>query len=79
MQRHPPKINVCAGAGAYMKTKLYFFKKNMDVPPYRKVLKARLREDRITFAPDCPARLPQKYEFYRTTLPGIKVMKLLRF
>ena len=33
--RHPPKINVWAGAGAYMKTKLYFFKENMVAPLYR--------------------------------------------
>ena len=69
VQRHPPKINVWAGAGAYMKTKLYFFKENMDAPLYRKVLKARLREDRITFAPDCPVRLPLKSEFLQDNAP----------
>ena len=79
VQRHPPKINVWAGAGAYMKTKLYFFKKNMDTTLYRKVLKARLRENRITFAPDCPSDYLKNANFYRTTLPGIKVLKLLRF
>ena len=40
-----------------MKSKLYFFKPNMNRELYQKVIKARLREDRITFAPDCPASL----------------------
>jgi transposase len=62
-KRYPPKLNVWAGCGAHMKTKLYFFAENMNTPLYQKVIQARLREDRITFSPDCPTTLPQKYEF----------------
>jgi len=46
-----------------MKSQLYFFKKNMDAPLYQTVVKRRLRNDRITFAPGAPARLPTSYQF----------------
>jgi transposase len=58
VKRHPLKINVWGAAGAFMKSRLYFFKPNMDRALYQKVIKARLRENRITFAPNCPVRLP---------------------
>jgi transposase len=58
--RHPLKLNVWAAAGAYMKSQLYFFKENMDSSLYQKVIQARLREDRITLAPDCPATMPRR-------------------
>jgi hypothetical protein len=63
IKRYPPKINVWAAAGSFMKSKLYFFKQNMDAPLYQKVIKSRLRNDRIQFAPDTPVRLPTSYQF----------------
>ena len=30
---------------------------------YQKVIQARIREDRITFSPDCPPTLLQRYEY----------------
>jgi transposase len=63
VKRYPPKINVWAAAGTFLKSKLYFFRKNMDGPLYQKILKSRLRNDRITFAPDAPLRLPTRFEF----------------
>ena len=61
--RHPPKLNVWAAAGTHMRSKLYFFNTNMDAELYQKVIKSRLRADRITFSPDCPVTLPQRYHF----------------
>ena len=52
-----------------MKSQLYFFKKNMDAPLYQTVVKRRLRNDRITFAPDAPARLPTSYQFLQDNAP----------
>ena len=52
-----------------MKSQLYFFKKNLDAPLYQTVVKRRLRNDRITFAPDAPARLPTSYQFLQDNAP----------
>ena len=73
VKRYPQKINVWAAAGSFMKSQLYFFKKNMDAPLYQTVVKRRLRNDRITFAPDAPASLPSAISFCRITPPGIHV------
>ena len=35
----------------------------MNSELYQKVLRARLRNDRITLAPDAPTRLPARYQF----------------
>ena len=51
-----------------MKSQLYFFK-NMDAPLYQTVVKRRLRNNRITFAPDAPARLPTSYQFLQDNAP----------
>ena len=69
VKRYPQKINVWAAAGSFMKSQLYFFKKNMDAPLYQTVVKRRLRNDRITFAPDAPARLPTSYQFLQDNAP----------
>jgi transposase len=63
VKRYPQKINVWGAAGTYMKSKLYFFKKNMNAPLYQKVIKSRLRNDRISLAPNTPPRLPATYQF----------------
>ena len=52
----------------------------MNREHYQKVIKARLREDRITFAPDCPASLPQRYEYLQDNAQwhkGNKTMEIL--
>ena len=41
----------------------------MDAPLYQTVVKRRLRNDRITFAPDAPARLPTSYQFLQDNAP----------
>lgn len=63
VKRHPKKLNVWAAAGAYMQSKLYFFKENMNAPLYQKVIRSHLQEDRITFAADCPPTLPRTYHY----------------
>ena len=46
-----------------MKTKLYYFNENMKRPLYRKVIQSRLQKKYIIFSSDCPARLPQRYQY----------------
>jgi transposase len=40
--RHPIKVHVWAGIGRHFKTKLYFFKQNLNSDIYCKILKSRL-------------------------------------
>ena len=61
-----------------MKTKLYFFKENMNTTLYQKVIQARIREDRITFSPDCPATLPQRYEYVQDNPRWHKAKKTMK-
>ena len=75
VKRHPKKLHVWAAAGTYMKSQLYFFTENMTAPLYRKILRNRLEEKRITFAPDCPARLPQNWVFLQDNDPKHKARK----
>ena len=77
VKKHPPKIHVWAAAGHHMKSKLYFFKGNLDFPLYQKIIKARLREERIAFSPDCPARLFKTYEFLQDNDPKHKAKKTI--
>jgi len=60
---HPQKLNVWAGAGRHLKTKLYFFTSNMNSQLYCKVLKTCLQRKNITFSEDCPPELPKKWMF----------------
>jgi len=75
---HPLKLNVWLAAGHYMKAKLFFFKTNMDGALYQKVIKARLQENRLTFAPDCPVRLPQNYEYLQDNAKWHKAKKSMK-
>jgi len=77
IKRHPPKIHVWAAAGYYMKSKLYFFTQNLNGELYRKIIQSRLRNDRITYAPDCPATLSQRYEFLQDNDPKHKAKKTM--
>jgi len=79
VKRHPKKLHVWAAAGAYMKSQLYFFSENMNALLYRKILKTRLDEKRITFSPDCPARMPQNWVFLQDNDPKHKAKKTMNF
>jgi transposase len=63
VSRHPPKLNVWGAAGYYVKSKLYFFTGNLTAKLYQRIVKARLIEKRLSYAPDCPPRLPGKWAF----------------
>jgi transposase len=41
-KRHPPKIHCWGGIGYHFKTRLYFFKKNLNADLYGKILRNRL-------------------------------------
>ena len=60
-----------------MKSKLYFFRTNMDGELYQKLIKSRLRADRFTLAPDCPVTLPQRYEFLQDNAKPHKAKKTM--
>jgi transposase len=48
--RHAPKLHVWGAIGAYGKTELYFFEENLNSDMYVKILKSRLKENKITYA-----------------------------
>ena len=79
VKRHPKKLHVWAAAGTYMKSQLYFFTENMNAPLYRKILKNRLEEKRITFSPDCPVRMPKNWVFLQDNDPKHKAKKTMNF
>ena len=79
VQRHPPKINVWAGAGAYMKTKLYFFKKTWMLHSIVRFSRPVFEKIALHLLQIVPSDYLKNTNFYKITLPGIKVMKLLRF
>lgn len=61
---HAPKLNVWGAIGSYMKSPLYFFDdKNMDSKLYQEVLKDRLQEGNLIYAPDAPKSLKKKWKF----------------
>jgi hypothetical protein len=61
--KHAPKLHVWGAIGAYIKTPLYFFEENMDSKLYQKVLKQRIKEEHLIYAPDAPKKLKKKWEF----------------
>lgn len=77
VKRHSKKINMWAAAGSYMKSKIYFFKQNMDSPLYQKIITKCVPADQLSFAPDCPARLPERYEFLQDNDPKHKAKKTM--
>jgi transposase len=55
---------VWGAIGAYIKTPLYFFEENMDSKLYQKVLKERIQEHHLIYAPDTPKKkLFKKWQF----------------
>lgn len=77
VQRHPKKIHVWAAAGSYMRSKLYFFKDNLDSPLYQKIISNRLQEKNIIFSPDCPEEFVEIYEFLQDNDPKHKARKTM--
>ena len=61
-----------------MKTKLYFFKENMKTTLYQEAIQVLIRQDRITFSPDCPATLPQRYEYVQDNPRWHKAKKTMK-
>ena len=78
VHRHPAKLHVWAAAGQHMKSELYFFRQNLDSALYQKIIKSRLQRKRLTLAPDCPARLPNSYEFLQDNDPKHKAKKTMK-
>jgi transposase len=78
--RYPPKLHVWAAAGYYFKTKLYFFTQNMNQTLYQQIIKANLREKKITYAPDCPKKIRGKWVYLQDNDPkhtATKTMEIL--
>jgi transposase len=48
---HRPKIQVWAGAGYYIKTKLFIFEEILSADLYRTILRSRLPEKELTYSP----------------------------
>lgn len=61
--RHPKKLHVWAAAGYFMKSKLFFFTKNLDSDLYQEIIENRLAEKHLTYASDCPKSLRKKWKF----------------
>lgn len=78
VKRHPPKLHVWAAAGTYLKSKLYFFRQTMDSTLYQKIINNRLQERHLTLAPDCPTRLPDRYEFLQDNDPKHKAKRTMK-
>ena len=60
---HAPKLCVWGAIGAHIKTPLYFFTENMDSKLYQHVLKQRIEEKHLTYAPDAPKTLVKNWKF----------------
>ena len=60
---HAPKLHVWAGVGSYVRTKLYFFEKNLDQYLYQSILKKCLKESELIYAPKAPRRVVKKWIF----------------
>jgi transposase len=77
----PKKIHVWGGVGYYFKTKLYFFEENLRGPLYQQILRARLVNEKLIYAPDCPRKLRKNWYFLQDgskTHKAKKSMELLR-
>ena len=77
--RHPPKLHVWAAAGYYMKSKLFFFTENLTSDLYQRILRQRLPEDHLIYAPDCPPSLPAKWVFMQDNDPKHKSNDTMNF
>ena len=62
-----------------MKTKLYFFTENLTADLYRRILKMRLPEKELIYAPDRPGSLPANWAFLQDNDPKRKAKSTMRF
>jgi transposase len=60
---YPKKLNVWGAIGTHMKAKLYYFETNLNSELYVRILKTRLKEKQLIYAPKCPKTLAKKWEF----------------
>lgn len=67
--RHPQKLHVWGGIGHYFKTKLHFFRENLDAELLNKILQKQLPPH---FSPDCPARKQAGWLFIQDNDPKHK-------
>lgn len=75
---YPKKINVWGGIGTHMKTKLYYFDRNLNSELYEKILKARIKEKQLIFAPRCPKNLCKNYEFLQDNAKYHKTTEVMK-
>lgn len=78
VKRHPKKLHVWAGIGYYGKFKLYLFEENLKAPLYQKILRARLPESEITYAPHSTRLMRKKWIFLQDNDPKHKAAKSMQ-
>ena len=62
-----------------MKSKLFSFTENLTSDLYQRILRQRLPEDHLIYAPDCPPSLPAKWVFMQDNDPKHKSNDTMNF
>ena len=60
---HAPKLHVWGAVGSHMKSKLFFFQKNLNSALYQDILRRHLDEKKLTFTRNSKKRLTKKWQF----------------